>query len=278
MTFRLYTVANDRMAAHLPRFLTLKKCFLPDVPLYIIPFDDEQNEVRRILANEENVFFVEPDERIDNIGKTIYGDEEYRPGIPSWRYFRKLNAFSGHDTHFLFLDLNCLLLNDPRKFWDMEDLQADEIVFGNGSLKYRTIPEQNTQDFFNLLNPGWGAGFNAGLFFARGSFLDMHNALAVTGSALRSVLGKAPEQAFLTFYGTIFLKKASLVAARIDQLAPIRKPKDDEIYIHGEDLRYSHPRFDGKIILAIKNVSQELKSVEGIVKKYIDERFFLDLT
>lgn len=218
MTFRLYTVANDRMAAHLPRFLTLKKCFLPDVPLYIIPFDDEQNEVRRIVANEENVFFVEPDDRIDTIGKTIYGNEEYRPGIPSWRYFRKLNAFSGHDSHFLFLDLNCLLLNDPRKFWDMEDLHEDEIVFGSGSVKYRTIPKQETQDFFNILSPGWGAGFNAGLFFAKGNFLSLDAANSVASTRLRQIFGKAPEQGFLTFYGAVFNKKANVISKRLSSV------------------------------------------------------------
>lgn len=272
MTFRLYTVANDRMAAHLPRFLTLRKCFVPDVPLHIIPFDDDLDTVRRIVADEEQVFLTEPDPRIDEIGKTIYADEDYRPGIPAWRYFRKLNAFVGHDAPLMFLDLNTILLADPREFFDFDGFTRKKIVFGNRSVKFRTIPKPETQDFLNKLNPGWGAGFNAGLMMTRGGFLSFSFASVLKKKNIRKFTGKAPEQGFLALYGAIFDKRARLMAEENASLAPLNAPDDRGVAVVDGVLRQKTGSETGKTLLAVKHVSQQFKEIPDIFERYISER------
>jgi len=272
MTFRLYTVANDRMAAHLPRFLTLKKCFLPDVPLYVIPFDDEQNEVRRILANEENVFFVEPDERIDHIGKTIYGDEEYRPGIPAWRYFRKLNSLIGHNDALMFLDINTAILADPREFFELESMGGEQIVFGSKSAKYRTIKKQVYQDFLDALIPGAAQGFGAAFFISTGKFLDLALAKAMTSKNLRKVMGRSQEQAFIILYCAFFGKKPSLISEKGLAVIKENSPHSYRISHCNNYIVVGSGAFEKKII-ALTLTGQELKKMPEVVEKFLDFKF-----
>jgi len=247
----------------------LRNCFLPDVPLYIIPFDDENNQVRKIIAREEQVCLIDADSRIDEIGKKIYNNEEYRSYIPAWRYFRKLNAFAGHKEPFMFLDLNAVLLADPRSFFDFKELDKDIIAFGTTSAKKRTIPHEYVSNFLENLHAGSGNGFNAALFFANAAFLDIKDLQALVNPRLRKLLGKAPEQGMLSIYCGFFSKNPTTLSNYNPSVADLSGPNNFDIANDGQNLNFMSGPFRNKSILVLKNTGQGFKELPEIVSNYI---------
>jgi hypothetical protein len=195
----IYTVANDRMAQFLETFLVSVRRAMPTIPVCIIPFDDSLERTKE-LAKLHNATLMEPSAVWDEIGLNIYGQQEYRPGIPAYRYFRKFNSFDGPFDKFCFMDANSILLQ-PLGDSFAGYLDSYDFIFAKHSGPNRTIKSEAAQQVLQLLSPKLRSGFNAGFFLSRKGVIDPGNA-RVLGSnpRLRRFFGKAPEQAFLAWY------------------------------------------------------------------------------
>lgn len=264
---RLYTMANDRMADAFSRFLEYRSVFLPDVPLHVIPFNDELERVSALAGEHPAVTLLAPDPRIDETGKVVFQDEDYRPGIPAWRYFRKLNMFVGHDEPALFMDANAMLLADPRGLVDFSALDRQTIWFRARSASNRTIINATATDFLNMLGPKLGQGYNCGMFVARGGFLDPDLALAVAQRRLRRFIGAAPEQGFLAIYIGLFGKTAQLFR-QVNAEIGARQSTETELDDDGRFLRYAGGRDAGKICIALKQTGQDISSEPETIRAF----------
>ncbi len=266
---RLYTMANDRMADAFARFLEYRSVFLPDVPLHIIPFNDELERIAAIVGDHPAVTLVTPDPRIDETGQAVFEDEDYRPGIPAWRYFRKLNMFLGHDEPALFMDANAMLLADPRGLVDFNVLDRQTIWFRARSASNRTIKNTTATDFLNLLGQRLGQGYNCGMFASRGGFLDPDNARAIARRRLRRLIGTAPEQGFLALY-IGFLGKTARLFRQVNTEIGARQLPDTELSDDGSFLRYVEGRDAGKVCIALKQTGQDITSEPEIVRTFLE--------
>lgn len=265
---RLYTMANDRMAEYFERFLLYRDTFLPDVTLRVIPFDDKIQKIQSLIANRSDVVICDPDSSVDNIGKKIFLEEEYRPEIAAWRYFRKLNAFVGHADPFVFLDVNSILLGDPRDFLRIDQLDDQKIIFRTVSSPLRTIKLPEAQAYYNILDDGIGAGFNCAFFSARGNFLDLDLAKAIASRRLRHVIGKSPEQGFLAIYIAYFSKTARLVSSESSELGAQQKA-DSKLEFDGlKYLRFVDGKDRGKVCLTLKQTGQDLKGLPELIEQF----------
>ena len=194
------TLANDRMSPFLEAFLPSVRAHMPDLPVRIIPFDDNI-EKTKALAKSHRAQIVEPDQRWDELGAKLFGDEDYRRGVPAWRYLRKLNAFQTDLDRFLFLDVHCLVLNDLRPLWAACMSDAQDIVFAIRSRLDRTISKPDVRSVLEILSPRLGGAFNACCFMSRRGTIEPETALAIgRNKNLRLLFGRAPEQAFMAWY------------------------------------------------------------------------------
>lgn len=266
---RFYTMANNRMADSFRRFSQYFSAFMPGASLCVIPFDEECDEVATICRAASNLQLVHPDPRIDGIGKAIFGDEEYRKGIPSWRYFRKFNAFVGHQEKFAFLDANCIPLADLRALSSIESRNA--ILFGNRSVIDRSIKDESSRAFLSAISPALLGGYNCGLFYSQGGVVDIGLAQKIASPALRKVIGKAPEQGFLAYYMAVFGVAHGLIGDHFDDVANVT---DKVSLTNSSDgyLRASPPAGGSRIQIAIKYTGQELREAPEIVKDLLKSR------
>lgn len=194
------TLANDRMFPFLEAFLPSVRAHMPSLPIRIIPFDNNMAKTRA-LAKLHRAQVIEPDHRWDELGVNLFGDEDYRPGVPAWRYLRKLNAFNTDLQRFLFLDVNCLVLTDLRPLWPACMNDCRDIVFAIRSRLDRTISRADVRSVLDTLSPRLGGAFNACCFMSRRGTLTPEVALVIgRNKNLRLVFGRAPEQAFIAWY------------------------------------------------------------------------------
>lgn len=199
----IYTMANDRMAPFLETFLRSVRHFMPSMPVAIIPFDDSLERTRQ-LAEMYSASVVGADPTWDAIGKNIYGDSDYRPGIPAYRYYRKFNAFTGPFKEFCFMDVNSIALGDVEELENKLPPQYD-ILFLKRSAPFRTIKNASARSVMQVLSPGFRTGFNAGFFRSRYGTISPTTAQQLGRNVnLRRLFGMAPEQAFLAWYVCIF--------------------------------------------------------------------------
>lgn len=173
------------------------RSFNKDIEIRIIPFDDNIEEMTKI-ASCFNANIVEIDNVWDKIGQNIYADIEYRPGIESWRYFRKLNVFNNKNEEFLFLDANIICLANVELF---SRPHGCDFLFYNHSAPGRCFRRPEFELIISNLSPGIKGGYNMAFFMSNSSNVDKYIAEALSKQDnLKKYFGKAPEQAFLAYY------------------------------------------------------------------------------
>lgn len=199
----LCTVSGD------PRLLSCA-CFLEsnrrleNLPVHLIPFDEDVSLTRQ-LAELYDTELVTPDPKWDRVGKALFGAEEYRPGVPAWKYFRKLNVFDGSARKVVFADSNVVLLNGLKRAFDA--LQTHDLVFGDRSKDNRNFPPWAAQ-LLNLLDPNLRHGFNASFWVTRCDLFANLDVEALAGRpGFRTMLGKAPEQSFMQLLAVVSGKR-----------------------------------------------------------------------
>lgn len=203
--YNIYTVANDTMLPFLKLFCKSLNVQDPKLlkSLYVIPFNDDMDLTEQ-YCNENFIDIVKVDPAWDSIGEIIYKNEEYRTGIYAKNYFRKLNCFSHSKLDFVFFDVNSLVLNDFSSVLSCLNASCFEMLFMSRSAKGRTLRRDYLTSSINDLNDNIRTGFNAGFFASKPKTIDPNKALSIAQPNLRKLFGKAPEQAFISYYLAIF--------------------------------------------------------------------------
>lgn len=268
MISTLVSMCNDRMLPHLRRFVAIRDAVAPGLSLTLVPFDEDMAGVRGFIAGKDGISVMEPDPDFDRIGQRIYGEEEYRPGIKSWRYFRKLNAFAVEAEHFVFADLNAILLADPRAFLN-PDPDDDAIIFGTRSILTRTLPLPEVRHTVDILLQGGGQGFNTALFAARPGFLSKAVATEIGKEHLRGIFGKAPEQGFLSFYSAVCGKRACTLWELPEGLSDIRNPSKVAVSVRDRHLYVDEGPMRGRRLVVGKHVGQDIVGLPQAITDFL---------
>ncbi len=209
------TAASDSRNDDLQRLLKSIRRFFPKTRIKIIPFSDDIETVRE-TAQRFSCDLQECDPEWDVIGKKFYGTREYRPGSPSYRYFRKLNMFSGEFRYRIFLDANSILLSR-----DIETMTQSgvDLLFHSSAMKGRNFSA--AFNFSEVLQPGIRNGFNLGFCaFSKSAADKIATYARLAPPQHANLLGPAPEQAFLNYCICMLGLKAGLLCELDPEIAP----------------------------------------------------------
>lgn len=214
-TWEIITCADDGRIDDLVRLLSSVKTFAPAVRIRIIPFTDSIPSKVHKVADRAGAALLDRDPFWDRLGQLLYENEEYRPKVPSWLYFRKLNMFNAAEYPRLFLDANALLLSAEPFRQDNRYLENVDFLFHSGAAKGRNFPAG--APFSGIFSPAAQNGFNLGHVaftpsaarqitqFSR-AFLDFARA------EHRRFMGKSPEQSYLCYAIAFAHLKAALLS------------------------------------------------------------------
>lgn len=207
-------MANDARVKDFERFLHYFTRFVPGGRLHVIPFDECIERISSIARLHPCTHITPINPLFDDIGRTIYLSEEYREGVRSWRYFRKLNAFYGHCDPFIFFDVNSILLYDFRQVKWFDCAKPGSIYFRANSKENRTLRCRELKITLEKLGLRSREGYNMGTFASHGSTIEAETVLHLAHSGLRALLSKAPEQGFIAYcIGVLGLGNGLLIEA-----------------------------------------------------------------
>lgn len=240
------------------------------MPVRLIPFDDDIVQTRQIVEIY-GVELIDPDPKWDRLGQALFSDREYRPGVPSWKYFRKLNVFNGRPENVIFADSNVVLLNSLTPVLDA--LAEYDIVFGDRSREGRNFPPW-ASTLLNILDPTLRDGFNASFWATRADlFADVDIDALADRPNIRLMLAKAPEQSFLQLLAVLLRKKQGVLGEIDPGIRPTLwgdvSPPAEIAYA----LKHNRTR-NGKTPLAIKWSGTSFHHRETIKSSQIYESMF----
>jgi len=219
----LYTACNDRMLPFLPGWLGAKRQFNDAAPAHVIAFDDNVAELKTFCAERSVSLLCDAAQEWRRIGMRIYGSANYRRDVLRADYFSKLAAFTGPLPHFVFSDVNSLVLFDiNRRFGDM---QLDGCRFMHKARRFRTVSSRDALRLYRELNPSFGSGYNANFFLSERNFITV----AEANEALRrddcsaENFGRAPEQSLLSWLEVALHKRCGLIRDIFPDLYPAKR-------------------------------------------------------
>ena len=249
----VYTMANGRMKDSFERFCRFLRGFNPNASLKVIPFDDDIREIEEISRNFGGCL-VDADPGLDAIAQEVFGDDEYRRGIPAWRYVRKFNAFLGHEKPFIFLDCNQVVVHDLEPLQAAVSSASIDMAFGFRSMRLRSVPLVLLHKFYDLVSPGLGVGYNTAVFVSRGGAVRLDLMRGIFSANSRRLIGKAPEQGMLAYYLAISGKSHALLGdIKPDCAAMV--PAKAPLVMRGKELLVGGRR----VVYCIKYTGQEFK-------------------
>jgi hypothetical protein len=247
----IITCCNDDRIADLRRLLASIQRHAPEARVRVIPFDKNSVQTRKLVADAG----AEIQTKIPlwtNLGRRMYhGRGHYRPGVPMWTYFHKLNMFNEVRGPTVYLDANCVLLSGERP----PLLGPDDILFHSTAMKGRNIPE--AAGFVRQWAPGIGEGFNLGHCVFGPSVAERIQRFSRDIPRLhRQFLGPAPEQSFLTYAMAFLGLRARLLHDVDPTIAPTNQA--DLPVERGSDglYRYTKPPFAGLRLISAKQPGQ----------------------
>jgi hypothetical protein len=108
MTRGIYITANDRVTEHAIALLNSIRFYDPEVPVVLIPYDDNYQEVAALLGQKYGVTVYEDLEFIDRLSNNlhqIFGDRFFaRPN-----QFRKQACWFGQFDEFIYIDTDIVV-------------------------------------------------------------------------------------------------------------------------------------------------------------------------
>ena len=204
--FSLFTMCNDFRFNSLLTLLESNRVN-GNRTFKVIPFDEDISLVKG-LCKAYGAELIELNPQWDELGKSVYGEEYYRPKVSAWRYFRKFNVFNSEDENFLFLDSNVVLFESLD---ELDSLFTEcDIAFANRSANGRNFTE-SAKLLIDKINPYILEGFNAGFWLANSNFMKELSSTKLSSSSTRSLLTLSPEQSFLSLYACMTDKNVKLI-------------------------------------------------------------------
>lgn len=265
-----YTAADDSRLQQLQRFAEYYRAFNPHGAIKLIPFSDKTKAVRK-ECEKWGIDVVNPSPIIDECGKTIFKDKEYRPGVMAWRYMRKLNCFIDSKTNFVFTDINNLPLCNLDIFNKIIDQSGKDVLFSGISAPKRTIRAKN-RHVYDLLSKNIGSGYNCSLIASKHNKIVERDFEFLSNPKLIKLFAKAPEQGYLALMLTLssishdilrpYVKKMNLVVGRSTNLKP------QQLRIEGNAIYNAK----GGIVVSYKTTGEQLSDLPNEINEAVQEQ------
>ena len=265
-----YTAADDSRLQQLQRFAEFYRAFNPSGAIKLIPFSDNINAVRK-ECEKWGIDVINPSPIIDECGKKIFKDKEYRPGVMAWRYMRKLNCFIDSTTNFVFTDINNVPLCNLDIFSKIIDQSGKDVLFSGISAPKRTIRAKN-RHIYDLLNKNIGPGYNCSLIASKKNIIKERDFEFLSNPKLIKLFAKAPEQGYLALMLTLssishdilksYIKKMNLVIGRSTTLKPQQlRMQKNAIY-----------NAKGGILVSYKTTGEQLSDLPSEITEAVQEQ------
>lgn len=259
------------MADYLRVMLESLRKYNPNITVKIIPFDDNL-ELTKKIARIYNAKIIKTETVWDEIGKNIYNDIEYRPGIPSWRYFRKLNVFNEKNEDIIFVDANIVCLSDLSK---INKPNTIDFLFHNHSAMGRCFRKEDFENIMSNLSPGLKGGYNMGFFMTNSNAMDINFAKKLSQqSNLKKYFGKAPEQAFLAYYIALTNSSHSTLSKHDNNSAYNHNSNQEVETDDGISYFIKNGAGKGKQLYLMKSTGQDINSSAknyNIIKNFLND-------
>jgi hypothetical protein len=188
----IYCLANDGIIDGLIALCESVRRHSPHLPVTVIPFDSQLDQVRAVLARYGYALMDDPSLRaMDQLGERYWPGERRRPHT-----MRKFCAFWGTYDRFMFLDADVVALCDLTPYfkalggYDFMYFATDiENVYRPGSVRDAMIFRYQT------------AGFNSGVYIGRSGLLspDRLEDLRAQAQRLRHGFVDNLEQTFINY-------------------------------------------------------------------------------
>ena len=243
----IITCCNDPRIDDLKRLIHSIEAHAPSARLRVIAFDEDITMTERIVRNAGGTMLA-CDPLWSALGQRLFhGRGHYRPGVPMWMYFHKLNMFNEVNGPTVYLDANSVLLSGETP----PTPGANEILFHSIAMRGRNIPERS--QFVRAWAPEINEGFNLGYCHFGPKVADLLRQFAAIVQGLHGAfLGPAPEQSFLT-YAMAFL---DIHGRLLHDLDPGIAPTNNGSLPIEQDAqgiyRYVDPPFGGQRVLSAK--------------------------
>jgi len=188
--------ANDKVMAWTIPFLNSFRAHNPDVPLCLIPFDENCGETKK-LAQEFGASIYEDESfcELETIGRDLeLGHSEYGP-----YWFRRYASFWGPFEEFLYLDVRQVILSDLKEFITAPGLFGLDLVYYDTVLSQ--VYEPGPMRTAALINGG-ARGFNSGRWASRkGAFSlsEFQRSVSVQLKIRDQLNARNTDQAFINF-------------------------------------------------------------------------------
>jgi len=194
--YGVYFLANDVVYDWTIAFLNSFRTFNPDLPLYLIPFNDNCD---RVLSLKEtynfDIYTDDSFSRLEAIGESF--ELGYTKTGPYW--FRRYAAFWGPVEQFMYLDTRQVILADLKPYIQaLEQFNFDFLHYDCAINQVYEVGEFRRQ----MLRQGRGRGFNSGRWASyRGLFsLEDFEQLGEEALQIREQLNpRNTDQAFINY-------------------------------------------------------------------------------
>ena len=166
----IYIVANDRVIENAIALLNSIRCYNLDIPVMLIPFNDEYYQVAEILGTLHQVQVFPDLELIDQFTQTV-GEIFDRDFLKLPNKMRKLAAWFGPFEQFLYIDTDIIVFEDIAA--NLDQLETVDFfccdfhfsgeklrnIFSPVVLEQQIFTETELEDVFN--SGFWGANKDA---------------------------------------------------------------------------------------------------------------------
>lgn len=164
MSRGIYITANDKVADHAIALLNSIRAYDPEIPVVLIPYDENFYEVASLLKSRFNVTLYKDLEFIDRLSKRLhstFGEKFFaRPN-----QFRKQACWFGEFDEFLYIDTDIVVFEkiiDNLNHFDQYDFLACDYqhrggiknVFSEAVIDKGIFIQKELKDIFN---GGWWA-------------------------------------------------------------------------------------------------------------------------
>lgn len=194
--YGVYFLANDVVYDWTIAFLNSFRTFNPDLPLYLIPFDDRCD---RVLSLKESYNFeIYTDDsfsRLEAIGEAF--ELGYTKTGPYW--FRRYAAFWGPVEQFMYLDTRQVILADLKPFIQALEQFDFDFLHYDCALDQVYEPGEFRRE---MLRKGKGRGFNSGRWASRRGLFSLEEFETLGGNALKireQLNPRNTDQAFINY-------------------------------------------------------------------------------
>jgi hypothetical protein len=191
----VYFLGNDRVLNFgIAAFESFRRTN-PDLPAYLLPFNDELTKTRAVAARYNIKIIEDPALATLHAIAEEFWDEKHRDHA----MFKKFFAFFGPAKTFLYCDCDVLILENLQPLFDKFEQAGLQFLSFDSCLDY----VYNAGPFRDeLLNSGVTRGFNAGVFLSRNgsATLEQIQVFFKTHQSVRSEFQDKRDQAMLNYF------------------------------------------------------------------------------